>query len=125
MENEGHLHQYASISNNRHIKWETNSTVQCIGYQNTLLSKELAGNPPNALYTTIIEDIHNSTESRHLSFNARSNRHQVEKELSHNLNLASNLFMLLSPRFCAMTLDSNLNPLRIPETHYLTVLDVK
>ena len=53
MENEGHLHQYASISNNRHIKWGTNSTVQCIGYQNTLLSKELAGNP------TIIEDIHN------------------------------------------------------------------
>ena len=64
----------------------------------------------------------NSTESRHLSFNARSNRHQVEKESSHNLNLASNL---LSTRFCAMTLDSNLNPLRIPETHYLTVLDVK
>ena len=61
---------------------------------------------------------YNSTESRHLSFNTRSNRHQVEKESSHNLNLASNL---IHARFCAMTLDSNLNPLRFPETHYLTV----
>ena len=56
MDNEGHLHQYASISNNRHIKWVTNSTVQCNGYQNTLLLKGLAENPPNVLYTTIIED---------------------------------------------------------------------
>ena len=100
MENEGHKHQYTSISNNRHIKWGTNSPVQCIGYQNTFLSKELAGNPPNALYTTIIEDIHThhfpflcstsiASQSCHLSFNARSNRHQIEKESSHNLNLAS------------------------------------
>ena len=94
-----------AFQNNRLIKWGTNSTVQCIGYQNTLLSKELAGNPLNALYATIIEAYpplpiiiaSNSTESRHLSFNARSNRHQVEKESSHNLNLASNLIHATQP----------------------------
>ena len=44
----GHVHQYASISNNRHIKWGTNfTTVYWI-----IIVKELAGN------RTIIEHIY-------------------------------------------------------------------